>query len=352
MTIVADEYQYVVGVDTHAKTHTYAIVETITGRLISVETFPTTAAGLSRALSWIRRRTDGAVLAAVEGTNSYGSELIRALDAIGLPVTEARPPLRASRAGRGKSDPIDAEAAARSVTHHPIDTLRVPRSGKRRSAVRILLTTRRSMETQRTADRNALIALLRIVELGLATRRSLSAANLAKVAAWRGHSTDDVEQATARAEASRLARSVLTLNERLNENAAELRSHVEQIAPQLLVVQGIGPITAAVFITAFSHVGRVRSEAAFAALGGASPIPASSGNTVRHRLNRHGDRRLNAALDTVARVRMMSHPETMAYRERRLAEGRTGREIKRSLKRYIARQIYRLLTASTQPQTV
>lgn len=114
---------------------------------------------------------------------------------------------------------------------------------------------------------------------------------------------------------------------------------------------GIGPVTAAVFVTAYSHPGRVRHEAAFAALGGVSPIPASSGNTIRHRLNRHGDRQLNSALDTVARARLAFDPGTRAYHQRRIAEGKTPREIRRLLKRYIARQIYRQLNAITAPTT-
>ena len=126
-----------------------------------------------------------------------------------------------------------------------------------------------------------------------------------------------------------------------------LDSHVGSFAPWLLLIAGVDPVSAAVFLTAFSHVGRVRSEAAFACLAGAAPIPASSGNTNRHRLNRHGDRRLNSALDTVARVRLSYDPDTRAYKQRRLAEGKTTREIRRMLKRYIARQIYRHLTATS-----
>ncbi|WP_460521514.1 transposase, partial [Humibacter antri] len=109
---------------------------------------------------------------------------------------------------------------------------------------------------------------------------------------------------------------------------------------------GVGPVTAAVFLTAYSHPGRVRDEAAFAALAGASPIPASSGNTTRYRLNRNGDRQLNSALDVVARVRLSNDPDTRAYKQRRLAEGKTAREIRRILKRYIARQIYRTLATN------
>lgn len=116
-------------------------------------------------------------------------------------------------------------------------------------------------------------------------------------------------------------------------------------AAPLLEETGIGPVTAAVIITAWSHLGRVRDEAAFASLAGVSPIPASSGNTVRHRLNRGGDRRLNRALHTVGMVRMRHNPGTRAYVERRVAEGGSSREIRRCLKRYLARHLYRTLNA-------
>ena len=120
-------------------------------------------------------------------------------------------------------------------------------------------------------------------------------------------------------------------------------------AARLLDKTGVGPVTAAVAFTTWSHHGRIRSEAAFASLAGVSPIPASSGNTIRHRLNRGGDRRLNRALHMATVVRMTHDPDTRTYVERRTAEGRTRKEIRRCLKRYLARQIYRALNAATMP---
>ncbi|OIH94998.1 MULTISPECIES: transposase [unclassified Curtobacterium] len=160
------------------------------------------------------------------------------------------------------------------------------------------------------------------------------------------HPSDDIDRLIARDEAVRLARDVIDLTGKLEANQDALRLHVSALAPSVLDIAGVGPVSAAVFLTAYSHVGRVRSEAAFASLAGPAPIPASSGNTSRHRLNRHGDRRLNSALDTVARVRLSYDPDTRAYKQRRLAEGKTARGVKRMLKRYIARQIYRHLTAT------
>ncbi len=348
MTIVADAYTYVVGVDTHARTHSYLILEAATGRRIAEDTFPASPAGIRRAIAWIARRTqDGTVLVAAEGTGSYGAGLARELDVAGLEVVEARPPKRAQQAGKGKSDLIDAHAAAASVLPQDTAQLIRPRAGKLRSALRVLLTARRAMDHQRTADRNALTALVRIIGLGIDARRPLSDKLIAQIAAWRAHPSDDVEEATARAEATRLAASVLTLSAQLEDNMAALHRHTDELAPGLTDTPGIGPVTAAVFLTAYSHRGRVRSEAAFAALAGAAPIPASSGNTIRYRLSRHGDRQLNSALEIVARARLAFDPDTRAYHQRRVAEGKTPREIRRMLKRYIARQIYRRLTALT-----
>lgn len=346
MPIVADEYTHVIGVDTHARTHTYVVLDTRTGGVVDTATFPTSPPGLARALAWIDRRASAGRLVAVEGTSSYGASLTEALQRADIPVIEARPPRRVDRGSRGKSDPIDAEAAARAVLRTDTALLSWPRSGKIRSALRVLLAARRSMDTQRTASRNALTALLRTINLGIDVRHPLTDMQIASIAAWRHHPSDDIDMLIARAETVRLARDVIELTGKLATNHDALRQYVSALAPTVLNIAGVGPVSAAVFLTAYSHVGRVRSEAAFASLAGAAPVPASSGNTSRHRLNRHGDRRLNWALETVARVRLSYDPDTRAYKQRRLAEGKTGKEIKRMLKRYIARQIYRHLTVA------
>lgn len=346
MPIVADEYAHVIGVDTHARTHTYVIFDTRTGGIVDAATFPTSPTGLARALAWIDRRASAGRLAAVEGTSSYGASLTEALQQAEIPVVEARPPRRADRGTRGKSDSIDAEAAARAVLRTDTAMLSWPRTGTLRSALRVLLAARRSMDGQRTASRNALTALLRTIDLNIDARRPLTDTQISSIAAWRHHPSDDIDKVIARAEAARLARDVINLTVKLEVNHDALRLHVSALAPTVLDIAGVGPVSAAVFLTAYSHAGRVRSEAAFASLAGAAPIPASSGNTNRHRLNRHGDRRLNSALETVARVRLSYDPDTRAYKQRRLAEGKTAKEVRRMLKRYIARQIYRHLTAT------
>ncbi|GAA2145835.1 IS110 family transposase [Arthrobacter humicola] len=356
MTIVAEQYQHVIGVDTHAQTHTYAILDAGTGRTAGSATFPTHAAGLARALTWIQRHSTGKVLVAIEGTGSYGANLIRTLRAEGIAVCDVRPPRRASRTGKGKSDEIDAVAAARTALASEAEALAAPRADGIRSALRVLPVARRAIDSRRTGDRNMLTALLRSFNLGIDARKPLTDAQVRAVAAWRARRDDDTPTRTIRDEARRLVASVLDLTRQMEDNHAALTSHVNELAPGLLDIHGVGPVSAAIVLTAYSHKGRVRSEAAFAALAGAAPLPASSGNTVRHRLNRGGDRQLNRALEIVARVRMSNHPATRAYVERRLSEGKTRREIRRCLKRYIARQLFRclsrLLAEPEQPSAV
>lgn len=294
-------------------------------------------------MSWIQRRTAGNVLVAVEGTGSYGANLARTLQSEGIPVCDVRPPKRASRAGKGKSDEIDAVAAARTALASEAGTLAAPRADGIRSALRVLLAARRAIDARRTADRNMLTALLRSFDLGFDARKPLTGAQVRTVAAWRSRPSDDPAMRTIREEGRRLAASVIDLTSQMKDNHAALGRHVNELAPGLLDIHGVGPVSAAIVLSAYSHKGRVRSEAAFAALAGASPLQASSGNTVRHRLNRSGDRQLNRALEVIARVRMSNHAETRAYVERRTAEGKSPREIRRCLKRYIARQLFRSL---------
>ncbi|RCS81206.1 IS110 family transposase, partial [Brachybacterium alimentarium] len=193
-----------------------------------------------------------------------------------------------------------------------------------------------------------LTALLRVVDLGIDARRPLTQAQIDATAAWRARD-EALATATARGEATRLAKRVAALDKELKDITKRITDLVRQSpAGGLLDQPGIGPVTAAIALTSWSHLGRIRSEAAFASLAGASPIPASSGNTVRHRINRGGDRRLNRALHMAIVTRMRMDPRTRAYVERRTAEGRTLREIRRCLKRYLAREIYRHLTTAAR----
>ncbi len=349
--IVARTYQFVVGVDTHARTHTYSVLAAV-GEHLGTETFPNTAAGRSRAISWAGRRTSGVsdALWVVEGAGSYGAQLARNVADTGYRVVEAAHPSR-SRPGGGKSDPVDAQRIASDVLALQLDQLRNPRQDKGlRAAIQILLTVREEQTSERTRVINSLTALLRISELGVDARRALRASQIAEVARWRTRA-EDIATATARAEAIRRAKRVLELNEQVDANLSRITELVnDSPAAELLLRTGIGPVTAAQAFVTWSHPGRVANEGAFAALAGVNPIPASSGNTTRHRLNRGGDRRLNRALTIVAIVRMIHDPETRVYVERRRADGKTDREIRRILKRYLARSIYRCLNAVAGPR--
>lgn len=343
MTIVAEKYDYVIGIDTHARTHTYAIINTRTGSREACQTFPVTAPGMNRAIAWIQRNTRGQCIAAVEGTRSYGATITHALTEHQVVVVEAKPPRRKDQAGRGKSDVIDATAAAMSLLPKDITKLLQPRDEGARAALSILSASRARIDAQRTANRNALAALLRTHDLGTDARKPLSVLQIKQVSKWREHEADTIEQKFARHEAKFLATSIMAADQMLKENSRAMSELDEQLAPELQQVFGLGPVTTAWILMAYSHHGRVHSEAAFAALAGVAPLQASSGNHERHRLNRHGDRQLNKALDVVARTRMGHDEATKRYVEKRTAEGLSPKEIKRILKRYIARSIYRQL---------
>lgn len=345
MAIVAEKYDFVVGIDTHSRTHTYAIVDTTTGARVGCEAFPVTKPGMSRAIAWIRRNTTGEILAAIEGTNSYGSSIRRALIVEGVRVVEVKPPRKKTRHGVGKSDPIDAFAAATSILGQETDLLLRPRRDGERAAISVLLAARRRADHQRTANRNALNALVRLIDLGVDARHALTDAQIKEISDWSTHEQDTIEQRIARFEAIDLAKTIQASKARLKEIEADLVDLDEKLAPGLQDQFGMGPVTVGIILAAYSHQGRVRSEAAFAALAGVSPLQASSGNTKRHRLNRGGDRQLNMALDIIAKNRMRFDEETKAYVERRTTEGLSYREIKRCLKRFLARSIFRQLEA-------
>jgi transposase len=352
MTIVAHSHPFVVGVDTHARKHVFAIIAP-SGERIENRDFPATGAGINRAIAWVARRTEAdlATLWVIEGSASYGAVLAGAVAAAGYQVAEATRMDALPRRGVGKSDPLDAHRIASAVLSLEEDKLRRPRLNEGvRAALRVLVSARHSMTTDRTRTVNALTALLRINDLGFDARESLTGSQILEVSRWRVRE-EPLAVSVARSEAVRLAKRIGDLDAEIKANGSRITELVEvsEAAP-LLQESGFGPVTAAICLTAWSHQGRVRSEAAFASLAGVNPIPASSGNTVRHRLNRGGDRTLNKALHMVALTRMAFDPETIAYAAKRQAEGRTKKEIRRCVKRYLARRIYRTLNAnSLQP---
>lgn len=348
MTIVAHSRSFVIGVDTHAKTHTYAVIDTTSGQLLGCEQFPTTSPGIARAISWTGRLTrgDAATLWSIEGVATYGAKIARAAADHGYEVVEAPRMNAKARHGIGKSDPLDAQAIATAVLPLEEDRLRHPRADDgARHALRILVAARDQMAVEKTMNINALTALLRTNDLGIDARQPLTMEQISRASRWQ-HRDEPLAVATARDEAVRLARRIRDLQHALTANQARLTALIgDTPAAPLLDEIGVGAYTAAVIITAWSHPGRVRSEAAFASLAGVNPIPASSGNTTRHRLNRGGDRRLNKALHYIAITRMTRDARTKAYLEKRIAEGRSRREVRRCIKRYLARHLFRLLNA-------
>ena len=348
MPMLAELIDAVVGVDTHRDTHQVEIARP-TGAPIATTTIANNTRGYAALLAWIAEHTPGPRLAvSIEGTRSYGLGVTRAVTAAGLAVIEAEQPTRTSRRGRGKSDPIDAHLAVKFALGLDVDRLPTPRADGDRDALRILLGARHDLTLTATAQTNRLRALLRDGEdpdhaLACASLTDTVLATLARrrlpAHATRAH-------AVRHDEIRRLALAVRQARHALTANRAQLHTIVDELAPGLTARHGIGPVTAAQVIVSFSHPGRVRSEAAFAALAGASPLPASSGQTLRHRLNRGGDRALNRALHTIALTRMANCPRTRAYVARRRADGKNPREIRRCLKRYLARELYRTLTTT------
>jgi transposase len=349
MSIVSEQYELVIGVDTHAANHALSVVTAATGAAVEGASFPASAAGLDRARTWITRRAgERATLVVIEGIGSYGAGLAERLLEAGLPVVEPSAMAAADRRGIGKTDELDAVRIAKSVLSVDVSRLRRPRADGPRVAMRVLVIAREQMTSERTRTINALTALVRTVDLGIDARKPLTGKQIEAMAAWRTRPSDDVTARTCRVEAVRMATRIRALDIELRDNRKALDALIETTAPELTATPGVGAVVAASVLIAWSHPGRVRSEAAFAALAGTCPIPASSGNTVRHRLNRGGDRRLNRALTTVVIVRMRIDLATRAYVARRRAEGRTTKEIMRSLKRYVTRQLFRILTSAHQ----
>ena len=349
MTSVASDLEIVIGVDTHKDTHVAVALSGLGARLDMLE-FPTTAAGLASVQAWARGL--GTVLAwGVEGTGSWGAGLARTLSAVGeLVIDINRPDRHLRRMLGGKSDPIDAEAAARAVLSGQATT--IPKTGDGLiEMIRLTRSARNSAVKACTAAMNQLRSHLVTApvqlrdELDDLTRGRL----LTRCAGFRPAATLDMANHTKRILRG-LARRVQALDTEVRDLTRELRQLTQLAAPELLAEHGDGPDTAAaLLITAGDNPHRLHSEAALAALCGASPRPASTGKTDRHRLNRGGDRQANAALHRIIVVRLKSHPETRAYMAAHLNPNASNkRHIMRCLKRYLARRLYPLiLNAST-----
>lgn len=333
----------VIGVDTHVHTHAAAIIDARTGGVLGERTVEATADGYAELVAFADAHA--ALRAwAIEGTGSHGAGLTRHLQRGGEVVIELDRPVRAKRRHGAKSDPLDAIRAAREALARP--RLGSPRNGGDRQALAVLLSVRRSaVEAASDAQRQVHSLLIAAPEPLRARFRGLSATRVIETAArLRARACHDTETATTITALRSLARRVQALQDEAAAHEKAITTIVKSWRPDLLDQVGVGPIVAATVLAAWSHTGRIYSEAAFAMLAGAAPIPASSGQIInRHRLNRSGDRQLNRALHTIVLTRIRYDQATRDYVARRTAEGKTPREIKRSLKRYIARNLYRTL---------
>jgi transposase len=353
MTIVADKpaavdgVEVTAGVDTHADSHVAAVIDPL-GRHLGDRSFAANPAGYHALGVWIA--SFGAVArVGVEGTGAYGAGLARALSAAGFEVVEVDRPDRKTRRDHGKSDPIDAYAAARAAASGRASGTPKSRTGDVES-VRALRVARNGAIRARA---KALTQLKSLIVTAPAELRSqldgLDGAELIRTP--RPGRLVDPTAATKRALAS-IANRIQDLDAELAALDDDLHVLLTPLAPTLLALQGVGlDVAGQLLATAGDNPDRLRSESAFAHLCGVAPIPASSGKTTRHRLNRGGDRAANAALYRIVLCRLRWDPTTRAYVERRTKQGRSKAEIIRCLKRYIAREVYAAIQADFSPPT-
>ncbi len=325
-----------------------AILDAVTGRVRGHRDDRTDGPGYLRLLAWGRQHAPGRRVWALEGTGSFAAGLVMVLAEAGEDVLE----ITSGKRSRGaKNDRIDAVQAARTALAN--EQHAAPRERGLREALRQVLVSRQAVLVSRTKAINELKSLIVVAPEHL--RAQLRGLSLDK-------QLDRVEQLHSPADATVEHRvTVLTLH----SIAARIRFLLAQTAeldpellalvkahpagPALLAEPGVGPVVAAQLLVSWSHRGRVRNEAAFAALAGAAPLEASSGQRTRHRLSRGGDRDLNRALHTVAITRLRCHPESRDYETKRTSQGKTHRDVRRSLKRALARRLYRRIQAATRP---
>jgi transposase len=338
------------GVDTHKHTH-YAAVIDRHGQLLGDREFEACADGYRQLLAWMR--SHGSIQAiGVEGTGHYGTTLTRFLTGSGERVVEVNRPNRQARRLEGKSDRLDAEQAARSVLSGAASADPKAKSGAI-EVIRILRVTRASAVKSRTMAFNLLHGVVVTApsplreELVHLTKRTL----VNRCYRLRPETDDLVSLlesperlllAGTKKSLRELAHRFKELDEEVKTLSSQITALVEQVAPELVAVFGVGAEIAGQFlVTAGDNSGRIRNEAALAKICGVAPKPTGSGKTSgRHRLNRSGDRAANSALYMITLVRLRHHEPTRRYLERRTAEGLSKREIIRCLKRYIVREIY------------
>lgn len=348
MVMVAEHYDYVIGGDPDRDTIDLAVMDATTGAVRAQIVESADGPGYARMLEWGRKHGPGRRVWALEGTASFAAGLVASLAEAGEDIIE----VSGIKRGRGaKNDRVDAVRAARHVlsTEHQA----APRSRGLREALRLVLSTRHAVLVSRTKAINELKAV--IVTAPEDLRSGLRGISLAKQLDRIAELTDpgfaSVEHRVTVSTLRSITARIRFLSAQISDLDPELKALVKAhlAGPALLAEPGVGPVVAAQLLISWSHRGRVRNEAAFAALSGTAPLEASSGQRHRHRLNRGGDRDLNRALHTVAITRLRCHPETMRYESKRTAQGKTHRDVRRSIKRSLARRLYRRIQAATDP---
>lgn len=336
----------VIGVDTHEQFHVAAAIHPVTAGILDTITITADPPGYDELIAWARTHGQ-TVVWGIEGTNSHGIGLTRALTMTDHRVVEVDRPNRSHRRHGIKTDHIDAVRAAREVISRGV--IGTPRATDGpRAELEVLVAARRLTIGQATDTERHLRALVLRAPAPLRARfTNTSTAQIVRTAAALPTSTDhDGLTATMITQMRRLATRIQDLRADAKHTEREITKIVTAWRPDLLERPGIGPITAARLLLVWSHPGRIRTEAAFAMIAGTAPIPATSGKQqTRHRLNRSGDRQLNNALHTITLARCRHDPTTQDYIQRRTTEGKTPREIRRCLKRYLARQLFKQLEA-------
>lgn len=334
----------IVGVDTHQRTHHAAVIDG-DGRRLGDAEFPATQAGHVALLDWAAGY--GLIdVAGVESTGSYGRGLTQHLLAAGVEVFEVNRPEKGVRFRDGKSDPLDAETAARAVLTGRATAIPKIATGVVES-IRTLKVVRDSAVKNRTAAISQLRdlittapAILHDELISLTAKQRISRATNFRPDPARAREPEHAVKLALRT----LARRITGLDAEIADIDKILDGLVTQTVPTLVAKPQIGTQTAAqLIITAGENLSRLRSEAAFAKLTGTAPLPASSGKTHRMRLNRGGDRQANKALHMIAVGRLRNHPATITYAARRQAEGLSKRDTLRCIKRYLARETYTAL---------
>jgi transposase len=343
MTIVEAARSVTGGVDTHLDVHVAAALDPL-GALLGTQRFGTDPADYKALLAWLESFGPVAKVG-VEGTGSYGAGLARFLRTADLEVIEVDRPNRAERRRSGKSDPLDAVEAARAALSGRAKSISKSKDGAV-EALRVLVVAKRSARGARVKALTQMRHLVITAPDQLRGRlKGLTVCALVNEAArLRPSRSGEAVMAAHKAALCSLARRVQGLDDELAELERRIETLVEAAAPQLVARFGVGPDTAAaLLVSAGDNPERLHSEAAWAHLCGVAPIPASSGKSNRHRLDRGGDRHANSALWRITMVRIAHDPATTAYFERKVKEGRSKRDVIRLLKRYIARELYRYL---------